>query len=791
MLRNYLKVALRSVRRHKGYSLINITGLAIGMACCILILLWVQNELSYDRFHEDVEDIFRVSREFQTPEGDLHTYDTSALLGPVLKEDFPEVLDSTLFISRQRAIYRYGEKVFYEEGRALADPSLFDIFTFPVLKGDPKKALEDRNSIIITEKIAKKYFEDEDPVGKILNHNNWDDYMVAAVVKDIPQNSHIRFDIIQSFLQLKEVWPGGFEWDNKIFRTYVKLRKNVDHRALSQKITDHINRKYPGHSRYKERIHLIPLTRVHLYSLGGGGIIRYVYIFSLIAAFILFIACINFMNLSTARFATRAKEVGMRKVVGASRLKLILQFYSESILMAAAASVFALILVELFLPAFNQIAGINLAVNFLDAKLLLGFFAFIAITGIAAGSYPALYLSSFNPVGVLKGTLKSGTKGSAFQKILVVTQFALSIGLIIGTAVVHRQLDYLLNKDLGFDKDNVVYIRPRDNILRNYESFKNELLRNPSVLSVTIRDRLPTKVYDQGIADWPGRDPEHVLTVEFIKVEFDYFKTLNIKVKEGRVFEMERQKDIKEGFILNEEAVQQMGLDSPIGKQISVKGIKGTVIGVVEDAHLWPRQERMKPEVYQHIFVADVSSGELNQYGVVLIKLKAGAIPEGLTAIENMWRSLNPNYPYEFHFLDEALDAHYKGEMVMRTVADYFSILAIIISCLGLFGLASYMVQGRTKEIGVRKVLGASVSTIIFLLTKEFTKWILLANLIAWPIAYFALDKWLKNYAYRISINAYVFFLAGAGALFIALLTVGFQAVKAARTNPVDALRYE
>lgn len=791
MFKSYIKIAIRNMRRHKAFSVINIAGLAIGMACSMLIFLWVQDELSYDRFHEDVDDIYRVVREVNQSGQVHHTVYTSWELCRTLREEFSEVKTAAAVNGRPRVLFKHGEKAFYEDGLMQADISFFQTLTFPFLAGDPQTALLRGDAIVITENIAQKYFGDEDPLGQTLNWNNWVDLKVTGVIKNIPRNSHIHFDLVINTEGMRNSWPQGLMWETKIFRSYVKLSKTVDPEEFGRNLTETVDQKYPGHSQFKDRFYLQPLKQAHLYKVGGGGAIKYVYIFSLIALFVLFIACINYMNLATARSASRAKEVGLRKVVGSNQKQLAKQFFGESLFFVFTAYLLSLGLARLFLPVFNQIAGKTwMVMGWLDFRFILSSLAIVLFTGMIAGSYPALYLSTFTAVQALKGHMLAGLKGAAFRRILVVTQFTLSIGLIISTFLVHRQLDYLRNRELGFNKENIVYFPMKDNIGRNYQAIKTRLLQNPNIVSVSAKDRLPTRPFDIGLIDWEGKDPEQKLEVEIPWVDFDYFETLNMELLAGRDFSRDFAADIRESVIVNEEAVKRMGLNFPLGKRITFQsGQSAAIIGVVKNAHFRSRQYEVVPELYR--LIPNFNNGELNLFGVVIMKLQARDISAGVSAAEDIWASVNPNYPFEYHFLNVEVDAFYRSEMSMRTISDYFSVLAVLISCLGLFGLASFMAERRTKEIGMRKVLGASLGNIVRLLSREFLKWIVIANLIAWPAAYVAMRTWLQNYAYRVGIDWWIFLLSGILALLIAFLTVSYQAIKSARSNPVEALRYE
>lgn len=790
MAQSYMKITIRNIKRQKMYSFINIIGLALGITSTLLIMLWVRDELSFDRFHEQSENIFQVALAEKRPDFTYHTYATSAQMAIALKQEFPEVIQAAAFNGRPRVLFKRGENAFYEDGLAITENSFFKIFSFPFIKGDPESALSDPSSVVITEAIAKKYFGDEDPMGKTLEWNNWVNYKVTGVVREPPRNSSISFDFIKSHKTLEMSWPEGFHWETKIFRTYVKLKENVAIEQFSERVTETVARKYPRFSNHEDKIYFQPISRIHLHALGGGGSIKYVYIFSLIAVFILIIACINFTNLSTARSANRAREVGLRKVVGSNRRQLVQQFFGESIFLVFVAFILALLLLITILPWFNRIAGKELVVEFFDPVLITGSLLLIFATGILSGSYPSLYLSSFSPSCVLKGTMGGSAGKAVFRKTLVVFQFTLSIGFIIGTAVVFQQLDFLRNKELGFNKDNVVYIPYKANIGKNYTAVKERLLQDPNILAVSAKDRLPTKEFDTGLVEWEGQEPGEKLTIEYPWVDYDYFKTLNMELLEGRVFAKEYTSDVNSAFIINEAAQEQMGLESPLGKQVvCYNNQQGKIIGVVKNAFFRSRQEKVKAELYR--LIKNYAGGELDLFGVVLIKIRSSGMQAALSSLENIWRSVNPDYPFEYHFLDEALDGFYKSEMKIKTISSCFAVFAVFISCLGLFGLAAFTAEKRRREIGVRRVLGASSVNIVCLLSAEFVKWVIWANLFAWPIAFLFLNSWLQNYAYRISIEWWLFFAAGAISFIIALLTVAYQAFRSAYSNPVESLRDE
>jgi putative ABC transport system permease protein len=785
MFKNYLKVALRNIRRHKGYSFINIAGLAIGMACCILILLWVQDELSYDRFHENAGDIYRVIQDIKFTDHSTTWAITQGPLGPSLKTDFPEIINATR-ITWRRFRLTYNDESF-DEVIGMADGSIFEMFTFPLLKGDPTNALSDPHSIVVTEEMAEKYFGHEDPLGKIIKADNQWDFQVTGIMKKVPHNSHLQFDFLIPFIFGRELNYTVDNWRNSQFRTYVQLQEGVPSQEVIQKISGYLYEKPTLEKDAK--LNLQPLTRIHLYSNyefdTAHGDITYVTIFSIIAFFILLIACINFMNLATARSGNRAKEVGMRKVAGAQKTDIIRQFYGESILLAFIALFVALLMVWLLLPTFNNLAAKELSLDVSGNLLaLLGLLGITLLAGIISGSYPALFLSAFQPGKILKGSLRSGSKGSAFRKILVVFQFTLTILLIICTIVVYNQLNFMRNMKLGYDKEYMIYKGMRGDVRAKFDSVKNELLQNPNILGVTASSNVPTYGYSfsNSLWRWEGQNPDEENLMRAVFVDLDYFKTFGIEIVEGRSYSKEFPTDATEAIMVNEEAVKVMGMESPIGKRLSIGNNNFKIIGVVKNYHFRSLRQKIDPLIL--IYAP-------SQSWVLFARLKSENIPKTLGYMENIWKEFAPAHPFNYRFLDEALDSLYRSEQRIGTLLRYFSILAIFISCLGLFGLASFMVEQRTKEIGIRKVLGASVSNIALLLSREFTKWVLLANIIAWPAAYYAMHKWLQSYAYSTNIALWSFFLSGTLALVIATVAVSYQSIKAAVANPADSLRYE
>jgi putative ABC transport system permease protein len=800
MIKNYLKIAFRNLTRQKGYSFINITGLAIGMACAVLILLWVQDELSYDGFHENKDNIFRVATLFNNEGNTFYGAQTPAPVALFLKNNFPEIQKSTTVCSswltgNSRNIIQIGEKSFYTDGLILTDPSFFDIFSFPFMRGDKNAALENPNSVILTHSIAEKYFGSEDPINKTIQVDG-NPVIVTGVIADVPQNSHLQFDVLLPLTYVRNTNRGFFltKWDSYGFATYVTLQDGAALNEIDQKIDDLIIKNDPYFSDTAAHIFLQPLSKIRLFNVDGSvGFMRYVYIFLTIAIIILLIACVNYMNLSTARSEKRAKEISLRKVVGSNRANIIKQFFSESMLYSFISFLISMLIVIILLPQFNELTGKQIAFNYANPGLLFGFVLVALFTGIIAGSYPALYLSSFMPIEILNKSKSTGAKKSPLRKVLVVVQFSLSIGLIISMIIVSDQVGYMRNAEIGFEKENVITLPISGKIENIVESFKNELKQNPDIVSVSLKSSSPlSSGPTSGTISWEGKSPDQQINWHHPMVDHDYFKTLNMRIVEGRDFSKEIQSDLQGGFILNEEAVKQGNIENPVGKQITVNGGNGVIIGVVKNAQLGSLRFTTQPEVYH------LSRTFREQFQTVFIKIEPGdddnpfnKITVALAHIENIWKKFMPDSPFEYRFLDETLENQYRTEIRISRILNTFTFLAIFLSCLGLLGLTSFMAEQRTKEIGVRKVLGASITGIVILLSKEFAKWVLLANVIAWPLAYYFMNKWLQEFAYRINIGIGTFIASAIIALLLALLTVSLLTIKAALANPVKSLRYE
>jgi len=774
--------------------------LAIGMAVCMLISIWILNELSYDRFHEKADRICRITIDLELG-STLHAPVSLTAAGPALEFDFPEVITAARIDRPNRVSVKYEDRLFQEADVSYAENAIFDIFTFPFVSGDPKTALEAPYSVVVTESMARKYFGDEDPLGKILRFNNEKDFSVTGVVEDVPPNSHFRFNMLRSFQTL--IAEGDVRddmWFDLRFYTYLLLDAHVDAKKLEQKLPGFAD-KYLGKALKASggsiQMHLQPLKSIHLYSdferdISTNSDIATVYLFSGIALFVLLIAGINFINLSTARSATRAQEVGMRKTLGAVRNRLIGQFLGESLINSLIAMALAIMLIQLSLPLFNSVIGSELALNIVQTPWLIsGFLGLAVIVGMFAGIYPAFFLSSYNPVQVLKGHRKAGGVNSRLRRILVIFQFAISIGLIAGTIVVYKQIVFMKNKELGFDKEQVVIIpQMTENLRKSYRSIRTELLSLPGVIDVGASDLVPSRGHLIAPFLPEGFPDDQRMTMDYMDVDDHYIPMMGMEVVAGRNFSEDFATDPEESVIINETAAKKIGWDNPVGKRFVFRPPPDSggevfyvsVIGVVKDFHLHSLRQRIDPLI---IFF------DYDSLLTLSIRIASDNIPHTVGLLEKKWKELDPNRPFNFLFLDDSFDSLYRKEERLKNITFYFSFLAVFIGCLGLFGMASFTAEQRTKEIGIRKVLGASVPRIVCLLAKEFVLLVVVANLIAIPVAYFAMNRWLQSFAYRMAIHPLVFVLSTALSLSIALITVSYQAVQAALSNPADSLRYE
>lgn len=789
MFKNYLVIACRNLIRQKGFSAINIIGLGAGMACSILIFLWISNEVSYNRFNLKADRLFRLVQTQHYTTGPLTT---TCMPGPVIKDlvaEIPEITNGFMFYMGP-AIVNYGDKFMKEEVR-FADPALWDMFSFQFLKGEKNKVFDDLSSAVITDKLAMKYFGKEDPIGKVLRINNEQSFTVTGVIAETPVNSTFRFDLCIPFENIEKFGynTGNYGWNT--YFAYAELAPGSDYRLVNDKIRDFLVKKSGNPEQGGEEgisapveLFLFPLKDIYLHSVTGkGGNITYVYIFSMIAVFILVIACINFMNLSTARASRRSREIGLRKVSGAGRPQIIYQFIGESMMITLLAFTVAILLVYLFLPGFNELADKTLAPDWSDLGWILGLVGIIVFVGILSGSYPAFYLSSLQPVAVLKNIPFKGKGSFNFRRILVVFQFAISIAMIICTIMVYRQLSFVDRKDLGMERDNVIFTELRGKTIGSYQELKNALMQHNSIISVTRAGNLPFEIgSNSGGLNWEGKETTDEVLIGFGNVDKDYIGTIGMQMVAGRFFQEGYATDTSTAIVINETAARVMGMDEPVGKWITWGTDKYTVIGVIKDFHFLPMTEEISPLVLLNV---------PSYCTAVFVKVEDKNMDDAIAYMQDTWEKINPGFPFEYKNLDAAYDELYISEDRLGSIFKYFSILTIMISCLGLFGLAAFMAEQRTKEIGIRKVMGAGALRILATLSGNFLKWVIIANVIAWPVAYYAMNRWLEGYAYHTRLSPWIFFLAGFISLFIALLTVSIQTIRAAFRNPVEALKYE
>ncbi|HEX6982448.1 MAG TPA: ABC transporter permease [Balneolaceae bacterium] len=794
MLKNYLKIAFRNLKSHKGYTFINIFGLAIGFAVCIIIALFVQHKLSYDGFHKKAERIYRVAR-MDSVEGVAELkISQPAPLGPLLEKAYPEVLQAVQFSKSSRPILvRYGAKSFYETGLLYADSSFFSVFSFKLLSGNPQTALQRPYTVVLSESMAEKYFGSKNPLGESIILENEQSYEVTGVIENAPANSSIQYRFVTSFAtkydqrhRMMVEYNGG--WNMAAFPTYLLLRSDASASELEKKLPALLQDRAKSHYFISTKYQLEPLSRIYLHSpadneLGPSGDIRYVYIFITVAIMVLLVASANYMNLATASAGRRAREVGVRKTAGASRIELAWQFLGESLLFCIIAGILALGFVQVLLPIVEQLAGISLSTGFIGHPTFIAVFSItILIVGLFSGAYPALVLSAFYPRKVLMGDTQTGL-GSAFvRKGMVVFQFAVSVLMLISAAVVWLQLDFIQDKQLGLNAEHVIVIPLQGAFsTEKAETFKQELLQSPQVTAASISTTIPTKGTPSFSVEAEGYDGN--LSMIQFDVDVDYLETLGIKLKTGRQLSAQRPTDLKEAVLLNEVAVAELGWKDPVGKTISFGGQDPqTVIGVVENFHFTSFHEKIAPIFIRHY---------QRWVAYTAVKINTNELKQALEQIEQIWLQFAPNYPFDYFFLNEAFEQLYRSEHRIARIFTIFFCIAIFIACLGLFGLAAYASERRTKEIGIRKVMGATVSNIVSLLSKDFLKLVLIGFVIAVPIAWYFMQQWLQDFAYRIEIGFGIFLLAGALALFIALATVSWQSIRAALANPVDSLRSE
>jgi ABC-type antimicrobial peptide transport system permease subunit len=799
---SYLKTAWRKMKRQKGHAIINVASLAVGLAGALFIWLWVQDEFSFDRFHANAPSLFRIEQDQVGGQGTFHVYVTQYPMGPAIQGAIPEIKRSVRYARASGLLVRCGEKAFFEDDVRAVDPGFLESFTFPFVRGDRTSALSNPTSIVLTEEMAVKYFGAEDPVGKTLVVNNVHSLAVTGVARNVPANSTVTFDMLVPFEFLRTLGTDIGRWGSNSIITFVELKDPGSAAAVGEKITafmtdlfyasvkDNPEALARARSVRMPRYTLMSLTDIRLKAVFGFGrsigTLQSVKSFSLIALLVLLIACINFMNLATARAAGRAKEVGLRKVSGALRGNIVTQFYGESGLVTGLALVAAFVAVAALRPAFNGLAGKEIPfAALLSPPFLLGLLAATALTAVVAGSYPALLLSSLRPASVFRvGASKRG-RSPLLRRLLVTVQFGLSIVLLVIMAVVYRQIDFMRTKTLGFDQEKLIYIPLRGETRASYPALKAELLRSPLIPGVTGTSQIPTNISANAWgAEWEGKDPENRVLIGTTIADFDYPETLGIAMAAGRPLRREHGTDKGGAFLVNEEVARLMGLTAQdaVGKILNFQGIKGPIVGVMKNYHYTPVQNPLEP------MAVTVSPAAVR---FVIARLGGGDVPAALAQVESAWRAVNPQYPFDYRFFDDDYDQSYRQYERMGAILRWFAGLAVVVACLGLFGLASFLAEQRQKEIGVRKVLGASSGQVVLLLSKEFARWVLLANFVAWPAAYFASRSWLQKFPYRTGIAPALFVMAGAGALIIALITVSGQAWRTARRNPADSLRYE
>lgn len=785
MIQNYIIISLRKFRRQKFYSLINLFGLTIGLSSVILIMLYVIDELSYDKFHTKSDRIYRaVENQFYPGQPIFPVAVTPAPLGPSLKSEYPEVEDATRFWFTSQ-IFQNEDQKFTERG-AYVDESFFHIFSFQLIKGSTETLLGDVNNIVLSEDLVKKYFGDEDPMNKTIKIGE-QEMKITGVMANPPDNSHLQFDFVVPIENAFARNPDARDnWGNNTMYTYLLLASAVDISKLNDQVKNQIRK---NHERSVSDVFLQPLTDIHLSEtfftadVGGKGNIQYVTIFLVVAMFILAIACINFMNLATARSMSRSKEVGLRKSIGANRLQLIFQFLYESVITALIAMALSVLLIDLLLPQFNLLAGKNLSINLFADMTLIGYLlCFAVVTGLVAGSYPALFLSAFQPATVLKSTPTRVSGGSMFRKLLVVIQFCISIIMITGTLVVYDQIEFIRAKNLGYEKDNIVKI-PR--ISDNYTSFKDELIAKSGIVNVSASNQHPAYVENStsGIS-WEGKNPDEAILIHFEFVDFDFLKTMNMDIAEGRDFLKGNRADSM-GVIINQEAARIMGLDNPVGKKLDVGGpVPFDIIGVVKDFHFKSVHQRIEPLV-----MAIAYDMRILEY--TMVKIEGGDPTSIVATIKETWDKFNPGREFVYTFLNDDFNDLYKAEEQTGIIFKYFSGLAILVSCLGLFGLASFTLEQRTKEFGVRKIFGASLFQLFSTASTGFVSLVCVAFVSAVPVSWFFINRWLDGFAYHTSLGVDSFIYAGMLAVGIALVTVSYQAVRSAAANPSTSLRHE
>ncbi len=781
---------MRNIARNKVFTFLNIAGLAIGMSASLLILLWVQDELSYDKFNKKGENIYRVEEDQFYSGARYHVTVTPHPSGPVWKEKIPEIVEQARINRLPRILFRNEDKVFFESSLVASDSGLFNMFTLPLLRGDPRTALSAPYSIVLSEKLASKYFGDTNPLGKTVTLENRFQFMVTGVMKEIPENSIFTFEGVIPYSFLKEIGAISNSWGSNSIYTFVELADGSDIESVNKKLTDVVLEYHPTTT---TKFSVFPFLDIHLHSQFGfketRGPVIVIYIFSLIAVFVLLIACINFINLSTAKASSRSKEIGIRKVVGADRQTMIVQFMSESLILVALSMILALILVGLSLQLFNNVSGKEFALaDLLHGKFIISYIIIGILAGFLSGLYPAFYLSAINPVATLKGEGLAGKGNGTLRRVLVVVQFSLSVIIAVSAVFMFMQLRFLQNKDLGFDKENLIAIPMSEEMKGKYYSLKRELSKETLIQGVTAGLHNPVMMgSNSGGADWDGKDPDKHVLIGTNGVDYDYLETMKMELVSGRDFSREYTADLARdttgNFLVNEEVVRLMDIGDPVGKNFRFMGLQGTIVGVLKNFHFKGADQEIEPMAFA---LADTSFLRL-----ILVRLTPGKTEESLAAVEKTWNEIVPEFPLQYTFIDQDYENLFRTEMRLADLLKYFTALALIIASLGLYGLSSYSTERRTNEIGIRKVMGADSLIVIHTMAREFLVLVMISLLIALPAGWVIVDKLLQQFAYRIDMNIIVFAGIAAGTIIIAMLTVGYQAYKASCINPAEALKIE
>ena len=775
MTTSNFKLIFRNIFKNKLFSTINILGLTIGIASSILIYLWVKDEMSYDKFHSDYEDIYRIYFK-ETGEFPLTLSNLPPALVPAALQEIPEIENGFRYDWSSSTV-KYKDKIF-KENLYFIDPEMFDVLNFPFKEGSKSTVFKNINSVVLTQKSAKKYFGEENPVGKILTIDGTDSYTVTGIITDIPSNSSLEPDFIIPVENLEQNEYNVNNWNDWSWKGYIKLSQTNDKSVVEKKLNE-ILRK--NSEKTDVTLYLQPLKNIHLYYLDGEpGLIKTIYIFSFIAVIIILIACFNYMNLSTAKLISKARNTAIQKVLGADRGRVIKQFLFESISFAITSLILALILVEFIRMPFNNFIGKNLTINYKDPLFIVVIVGITFLTGVLAGIYPAVKLSSFEPMIALKGFNAIKSNKSNLRKVLVVTQFAVSIVLISSTLIISKQMNYVLNKDLGIDHNNIIYFQVNDKLLNSYDVFKEDLLKSTDIVSVTRTFQMPSYNKLSVNARWDEMPEDINVRMNISIGDYDYLKVFGLELTDGRNFSESLVSD-SVNAIINEEAAKQMLMENPVGNRALI-WYDCEIIGVLKNYHFMPLNTKIEP-------IAIVMDKDF--YRICAVKINGNQASRTISYIENVFKKYVDDYPFDYHFMNDDYKEMYKSEIQLKELYKYFSFLAIFIACLGLFGLSSFIAENKTKEIAIRKVNGASVGSIIILLNKEFLKWVLIAIIIALPISYLWMSKWLETFIFRIDTSFFEFIISGIVALIIAFSTILFHAIRAANSNPLESLRYE